>query len=765
MHQVKVRSGRFASAVASAAVLLGAGCSRTDPGRSFLATANPDQAAPGLVIPDTDRPRPPGTDVRLPDPGAPGYPRRDVLVTGSAQFLAGSKPRTSLRGGQPDRKFTLNLVNVQVQEAAKEVLGDIAAVNYTVDPRIENRISVQTSRESTRAEAIDLFLAALRTVGVVVIQNGSVYRVAVADQQASTTARFGANPGSGNPEQLGSGSRYLQIQHVSAAELRRVLEPMSATGASIQVDESRNTLIVTGTPSEIASIEETVALFDVSMMKGMSFALVPIAVADPEAIVEDLQKIFTSGRESAMSGMVQFIPNKRLKTILIISRQASYLKEARQWVKRYEIQATGPERQYYTYSLKNRQARELAEILGSMFSREASSQEANGRSGSGPGVAPRFRQTTLESLAASPNSSGLRQTVDPSGGGSTGGASGGVFDQNRGAAAARGGSSPEPGPPTIATSQDRNLQGEARIKIVADDANNSLLILASQEDYDRVLKVIANLDIAPNQVLIEATIAEVSLNDNLKYGVRWLFQGGNSSATFTGALDGAINSVFPGFSYVLKGPQVTLNALNNIAKVNVISSPSLMVLDNHQAVLQIGDQVPTTTQTSAGTVLPGQPVINSITYKDTGVVLSITPRISDSGRVLLDIEQEVSSVSRTTSSNIDSPTIGRRRVKTTVIANNGEPITLGGMIQDKVSRASAQIPVLGSIPLLGNAFRDKSNQTEKTELIIVITARVARNMAEARAATQEYRDKINELWRRGKSPAKDFRRSVRQLIE
>ena len=280
----------------------------------------------------------------------------------------------------------------------------------------------------------------------------------------------------------------------------------------------------------------------------------------------------------------------------------------------------------------------------------------------------------------------------------------------------------------MASSQDRTPIGDPRIRIVADDANNSLLILASQEDYDRVLKVIANLDISPNQVLIEATIAEVSLNDSLKFGVRWMFEGRNSKSIFSGAVDGSLNSVFPGFSYVLKGPQITLNALTNLAKVNVISSPSLMVLDNRQALLQIGDQVPTTTQTSAGTLVPGQPMINSVVYKDTGLILSITPRISDSGRVLLDIEQEVSSVSRTTSSNIDSPTIGRRRVKTTIMANNGEPITLGGMIQDKTTKASAQVPVLGNLPLIGNAFRDKTNQTEKTELIIMITPRVEQQL-------------------------------------
>ena len=240
---------------------------------------------------------------------------------------------------------------------------------------------------------------------------------------------------------------------------------MSATGAVVQVDEARNTLIVTGTNSEIASIQETIALFDTDLMKGMSFALVPIAVADPDAIVDDLQKIFMAGREGAMSSMVQFIPNKRLKTILIISRQPSYLKEAQQWVKRYELRAMGPERHYYTYSLKNRQAREMAEILTAMFSREAASQESTGRSGpSSSGVAPRFRQATLETPSSSPSGSALRSTFD-----TTGGASGGVgasaSDPGRlSSISDRRGGPAETSPPSTANSQDRTPLGDPRIK-------------------------------------------------------------------------------------------------------------------------------------------------------------------------------------------------------------------------------------------------------------------------------------------------------------
>jgi general secretion pathway protein D len=218
----------------------------------------------------------------------------------------------------------------------------------------------------------------------------------------------------------------------------------------------------------------------------------------------------------------------------------------------------------------------------------------------------------------------------------------------------------------------------------------------------------------------------------------------NASYTFSDALSGSVNSVFPGFSYALKAANVaaTLDMLNKITDVNIVSSPSLTVMDNKPAVLQIGDQVPITTQSATGVLTPGAPIVNSVSYKDTGVILSITPRINESGRVLLDIEQEVSSVVLTTSSNIDSPTIRQRKIKTSVVVNNGDALVLGGLIQESKSVGRSQIPILGDIPIFGNAARYKDNEIGKTELVILIRPHVIRNLDEASFITEEFRRHI-----------------------
>jgi general secretion pathway protein D len=691
--------------------------------------------------------RPFGAYSRLADPSGPAPIQAGTTVLGSGEFvgdpaLAGASrtPRRSERGS-----YTLNLIDATVAEAAAAVLGDIFGVNYTVDSKLDSRITVQTSSPATRREIAELFEAALRGIGAAIVQNGSVYRVVTADQ-AAMGARFSLAENIGQVG-IGNSLKVVSLKYIAAAEMKRILDPIASFGGVVRVDGARNALVLSGTEQEIASMEEAISVFDVDVMRGMSFAVVPVRAVEPEAVVEDLNNVFGANKEGPMSGMVQFVPNKRLKTILVISKQPQYLAEAQQWIRRLDEQAIGTRRQFYTYVLRNRQAKEVVEVLNSVFASETAVPDPAARAGVaaapprvGVGPSATTMQTALTATAAPP----VGQAFDIFGGVPFGRApsrSLTILDQTEG-----GIRSDESGGSGATGFGAGGGDGEPRIKIVADPSQNALLVLASDADYKRVERVIANLDVIPNQVLIEATIVEVTLNDDLRFGVRWFFQNksGKHTGIFSSAIDGAVSSVFPGFSYLFKnvGAQVTLNALNDVTRVNVLASPSLMVLDKKTATLQIGDQVPITTQSAISVITPGAPIVNSVAYKDTGVILSITPRVNESGRVLLDIEQEVSTVTRTTSSNIDSPTFGRRRVKTTVVVNDGEGVTLGGLIQDRATQAATQIPILGDIPIIGNAFKDKQNLVEKTELVIMLTPRVVRDLNEAQEVTAEYRRKV-----------------------
>jgi general secretion pathway protein D len=722
------------------------------PGCQPVGTYVVAQTRAGDVFLDGGKSRPFGPDAQFSDLSGPPPPENALVLPGTGQFLGRTREAKLANPESGDKTYTLNLVGSPVPEAAKAVLGDIFGVNYTIDPKIDAQITVQTSRPLNQAGIAELFQSALRTSGIAIVKSGNVYRIVTADQ-AAAGAQLTSRPGSSG-SLIGSSTRLASLQYISPTEMKRILEPLSAFGGVVRIDEARNAVVLSGTEQEIASMEEVISVFDVDVMKGMSFALVPVGAVEPDAIVDDLNKIFASGREGPMTGMVQFIANKRLKSILVISKQPRYLAQAQQWVRRLDSRAVGTQKQLYTYMLRNRQVKEVIEVLNSVFSAETAVGDHAPRGD----VAPQFRRATIDSAGSPPPAQPQITTSSGQGGSQS------LIQQSFSAF----GVSPRSGQgqsPSIAGTGDQSeplpattipgTGAEPRIKIMSDASNNSLIIRATQADFRRVERFIASLDVVPNQVLIEATICEVTLTDNLRFGVRWFFTNKHGSTAFSSALDGAVSSVFPGFSWVYKAAstQVTLNALNDVADVNVLASPSLMVLDSRTAHLQIGDQVPITTQTATSVLTPGAPVVNSVTYKDTGIILAVTPRINEAGRVLLEIEQEVSTVSQTTSSNIDSPTFGRRRVKTTVLVNNGEAITLGGLIQDKKSTTATQIPVLGSIPIFGNAFKDKIDTIEKTELIILLTPRVVRDLNEAQQITEEYRRKVQAYAPRRHHPA------------
>jgi general secretion pathway protein D len=654
-------------------------------------------------------------------------------------MIGGSTP--TQRADVSDGNVVLNLSSVPLQQAAKTVLGDMIGVNYVVDPRVDGVVSVQTTTPVTKADALELFQAALAPIGAVLVQSRGIYRIAPADQATTGAIVTGRGPGDG--AMGGSGVRVVQLKYVAATEVARVLEPMVPKGAIVQADDTRNILALKGSPGEIDSMLDSISIFDVDVMRGMSFAVVPVKTSQPEKMADELKAIFASDKEGPLKGRVRFIANTRLGAILVMTSQPSYLPRAQNWIRRLDAKANGTERQLHVYQVQNRPAAELATVLQSMFSHEMKVVRSTTRN-----VSPRSTQVSLASFAGkTPNperSAADLGRIGPNGGGPTGGPGSGDL-KNLARALNNEPELPAADPMEPALSSAAGAS-EPPLKIVPDDTKNSLLIMANDRDYQRVLRVIQGMDVVPSQVLIEAVIAEVTLTDDLQYGVQWqLAKNGKPTATFSNTLTGGVAAAFPGFNYAINAANIaaTLSALNAITHVNVISTPSLMVLDNKTARLQIGDQVPITTQTATSVITANTAIVNSIAMQDTGVILSVTPRINESGRVQLEIEQEVSAVVKTTTSNIDSPTIQQRRVMTTVVVNDGEVLALGGMIQDQASRTSSQIPVLGDLPVLGAMFSDRNNSVKKTELIILITPRVVRDGAESRLVSEEYRRKMN----------------------
>lgn len=696
-------------------------------------------ATSGRVLAQIDEEEAPTAPLQTgePSPGAPTLPSP----------AANAEGRDSRKKG-----VELNLVNLPIAEAAKIVLGDMQGVDFVIDPRLEGRVTAHTSRPVTKRQALDLFQSALRVSGAALVRTGRVYKIVPVEAATTSGGSVALARPAREENGLGGESVVVPLRFVSAAEMKRVLDPIAAKGGVVRADEGRRAIVLSGSPQEIEALREAIGIFDVDAMRGMSFGLIPVKSSDPASLSQDLRTVFGSEKEGPMNGMIQFIGNKRLNAILVITSQSAYLDRARAWIERLDARAQTSEKQLYTYRVQNRPAKELLAVLTAMFSAEIGTR-------TGASTSPRQTQSELAATGSAVFGQNGNPPTNPIGGlNSNGTPSTNPFAPGQG----------DPQQPGVSASgaaqgsgpQVASLGEDSRFRVAADEAKNALIVMASPADYRRILRVIETLDVMPNQVFIEATIAEVSLNDTLHFGVAWYLNRSannagfsNSSSTPAGATDilganplGAnMSSFFPGFSYALRATsaQVTLNALNEITKVNIVSTPSLTVLDNHKAVLQVGDQVPVTSLESA-TALGN--TFTSVAYRDTGVILSITPHISESGRVILDLVQEVSNVKRTSATaNNTNPTIQQRKVATQVIVKDGEALMLGGLMQSNQSNVADQIPVLGDIPIIGNAFKDKTDAVDKTELLIMITPHVLRSSAEARAITEDYKRQMLEI--------------------
>ena len=723
--------------------------------------------------------------VRTPNP-ADDETRESRVYPGSVPLLgspngaasSGQRARAENAATETGDGVVLNLAGASIQELASTVLGDVLKVNYTVAEGVKGSITLKTVNPIPRQDLLATFESLIRAEGAALVVENGLYRIVAAEGGGASGIAQRSRGGGRGP---GLGNEIIPLRYVAAEEMQRILSSLAPQSTVVKVDQNRNILIASGTANELASIRETVATFDVDWMRGMSFGIFPVESGDPEAIAQELDTIFANDRESPVKGVVRFVPNKRLKSVLAISSRPEYLRKAETWIKRIDLVGQESEKQVQVYHVQNRPARELAELLQKVYT--PSSERAGDQPVAAlpPGSQPATlssdparplttqdldarRTTSLEPrpLAASestpfaaPPQPGSKSRDGASATGASATTAGSRYDD--GTAAIETGSLPT-------SPRPNDLDGN--IKVVADEANNALIITASMREYKRVRQILSRIDVAASQVLLEATIAEVSLNDQLRFGLRWFFESQASQFRLTDSVLGAVAPRFPGFSYFLNMPnvQVALNALSDVTDVNVVSSPSMMVLDNKQALLQIGDEVPIATQSAVAVGAPGAPIVNSVSFRSTGVILGITPRIGDNGRVLLDIEQEVSDVVPTTSSTIDSPTIQQRRIKTTVAVQSGESIVLAGFMQDRARKSRQQVPLVGDVPWLGNLFKDKDDQIRRTELLIAITPQIVKDPHQIRGIAAEFRDRLNLTTRPQRRTGPDRREQVDRVL-
>jgi general secretion pathway protein D len=696
----------------------------------------------------------------------PRYPKQ----VGSEQSAPGKTAHATIYGGAvtpvvdegvaaPSQSqavgngFELNFENTPIATVAKVVLGDILGVGYLIDPRVQGTVSLASVRPVAKSDILYVLENALRLGGISLVRDTAGYRL-IPLGDAVGSGNIDANESGAEP---GYGISVVPLQYVSAQTLLKLLDSFALKPGTVRADPGRNMLLIQGSGSERRAAVEAALSFDTDWMRGQSVGIFPIANGNPEPIIAELEKIMDTGESGLSQNVVKFQVVNRMNAIMVITRKQAMLSTAETWIKRLDS-ANAAKNSVHVYRIKYGEARQIAKVLTEMFT---------GGSGGSDNAIERLEGQLAPGSGASASSSSDRLSA----GGSSSQSNGFGSQQQPGSSlvANRGfGGAPASAAPSSASSLDSPrssgsggksiLEG---VRITPDVVNNTLLIYADQENYRLIEDTLRQVDRPQLQVAIDATVAEVTLNDSLSYGVQSYLTGKNFSALNTTSTSAPttttstvgdvtstvtsafLNRAFPGFNFLIGSesqPRVILDALHTLTEVKVLSNPSLVVIDNQVATLQVGDQVPVSTG-SATVLTTNNTVVNTIDYRNTGIILRVAPRVNVNGNVRLDIEQEISNVSPATANSL-TPTVSERKVKSSISVASGQTVLLAGLISETHQGTRNGIPGLDQIPNLGDLFSHNDKSTARTELIIFIRPQIIRDGTDAHYVAEELRSKL-----------------------
>jgi general secretion pathway protein D len=640
---------------------------------------------------------------------------RQVIPVGDAKPPAepqqpGIKPVAYIETGVTPAdgdKFQVTFENADLTAVVRGILGDALKTNYLIDPRVHGKISLSAQRPISRSQLLWLLETALRDQGAVMVQQEGTYRI-MPTNEAHGIGGANIGPDVGMP---GFGMTALPLQNISAEALSKILDGFGATPGAVRIDQNHNLLIVRGSTSERQWLIDTALAFDVDWMRNQSVGIFPVKSGSPEVIINELNQL-------ADASVVKFQPMARLNAVLAVSKSRDALHQVSTWIARLDRENDyGP--RVHVFRLKSADARRVVTVLKEIFGTGPSTTGNEQLAPTGPVAIAR----APGGASPTPPAQEVGRSENATFGGATNHSEGGLLGENP--------------------------SGAARIRITADVASNSVVVYGALEDYRRIERAIIELDHPVPEVAIEAIAAEVSLNDNLNYGVQY-FLGTNLKNGAPGAIAQLSSALpiaptIPGFNAILgglSGPNVVLNALRDVTNVKILSSPSLVVANNQPAILQVGDQVPVTTGTATSTITTQSAIVNSVSYVDTGVILRITPQIYRNNQVRVSIEQEVSSVVQNANATTLTPTISQQKVKSTIDVDNGQTILLAGLISQQTSKEKSGVPGVIDVPFLGNALSNSTNSATRTELIVFIKPHIIHNSSDAQRVADELRRRM-----------------------
>ena len=654
-------------------------------------------------------------------------PIRETARTyvGTGNFLNQKAPTPAAPSGPEE--FTLNFEALDIRQIVQYILGDYLKEFFTIHPTTTGNATIRTSKPVARQDLLPILEMLLRQNGQVMVKEEGMYKImpAALGIKGSVTPTLG---GITKPLPNGYSVQVIQLKYVGVTDMARILLPYQIDASSVQQDPIRNLLIISGTQRELRHLLDIVELFDVDFLAGYSIGLYQMST-DVKALGADLDRIFGAAAQSPLAGIVKYIPIERMNALLVVTTQPRYLEEAKKWIERLDKSGgVAGGLRLNVYQVQHGKAEKLAQLLNEVY--------GNKQGGTTPTLAPGQRPAQIATppvpgspvTPQTPLQTAIQSLVSFAGSG-------------------------------VSVSKDA--------RIIADNDNNALLILASPSDYETIQTALRQLDVPRRQVSVEVLIAEVTLTDELKFGIEWFINTRNNTVGAlrnpsggTGILPNILPSspglgsvadprsvipTSPGLQLinVLGGDvRATLQALGTDGRATVLSAPRVLVLDNEKASINVGDQISIDTGTSLGTGTGGT-TVTTRQYLPTGIILTVTPRINAGGRVTLDVNQEVSSVGA--ASGGGNPPISTRKAQTVINVGSGETTVLAGLIDTKSGSGTSGLPLLSKIPLIGGLFGSQTYRNNRTELVILITPTVITNSDEAAAFTQELRTKMPAL--------------------
>lgn len=674
-------------------------------------------------------------------------PAKSEVSAGDGRFVEAQK----IKGAAPrpvkvDGEASFNFEGASIPEVAKAILGEFLQENYVIAPGVAGQVTFATTQPVAADQAMGILEMLLAMNNYAMVWRDGRYLILPATEATRGTV-LPRIEGAGVSLEPGFQVRAVPLQFMAATEAEKLMQPFARAGAVLKADNARSLILLAGTPGDLDNYVGTLRTFDVDWMKGMSFGLFRAERVEVKDLMPELEAIFAD-QNSPLAGMIKLLPVERLNAVLVITPQQRYLREVERWIERLDKGGTEGGARLYVYDVKNVKALDLADRLNEIFTGQAPQQRSQSASGR---VAPGLNATEITSSSGSSVTS-KNQPVPPV--------------------------NLQPTPSSTAGTGEALIEGGEDVRITAVEENNSLLIRASPAQYDIIRSAIRRLDIEPLQVHIEAKILDVQLSNNLEYGVQWYIEnyintaplgdvgGGDDDddddgegtapgnnplrgldARSLNSFGGIVNG--SGINYVFdsRGVRFLVKALRSQGDVKVLSAPSLVVLNNKEASINVGQQIPVNSAIINNPIGGGTTGSASfVQFRDTGITLTVTPRVNPGGMVYMEISQEQSTPGASADAIGGNVPVNQKTIQTEIAVQSGKTVLLGGLIQQTENNISGGVPGLSRLPLIGPLFGNKRRERSRSELLVLITPSVVRGgSSEMEALTEEYRARFEGL--------------------